>query len=98
MQQCHSIQGLGITRLRNLLTNYTSVNLYIITKFDKMNKTNKVRKGEVRIYGGMTYVAVPEIKSDPDQKKFCFKGYYYVEVKEQDDKELSGLMGRVVYE
>lgn len=20
--------------------------------------------------------------SDPDQKKFCFKGYYYVEVKE----------------
>lgn len=21
--------------------------------------------------------------SDPDQKKFCFKGYYYVEVKEQ---------------
>lgn len=61
MQQCHSIQGLGITRLRNLLTNYTSVNLYIITKFDKMNKTNKVRKGEVRIYGGMTYVAVPEI-------------------------------------
>lgn len=62
MQQCHSIQGLGITRLRNLLTNYTSVNLYIITKFDKMNKTNKVRKGEVRIYGGMTYVAVPEIK------------------------------------
>ena len=35
--------------------------------------------------------------SDPDQKKFCFKGYYYVEVKEQDDKELSGLMGRVVY-
>lgn len=23
--------------------------------------------------------------SDPDQKKFCFKGYYYVEVKEQDD-------------
>lgn len=35
---------------------------------------------------------------DPDQKKFCFKGYYYVEVKEQDDKELSGLMGRVVYE
>nr|DAM08372.1 MAG TPA: hypothetical protein [Caudoviricetes sp.] len=32
MQQCHSIQGLGITRLRNLLTNYTSVNLYIITK------------------------------------------------------------------
>lgn len=62
MQQCHSIQGLGITRLRNLLTNYTSVNLYIITK------------------------------------KFCFKGYYYVEVKEQDDKELSGLMGRVVYE
>lgn len=36
--------------------------------------------------------------SDPDQKKFCFKGYYYVEVKEQDDKELSGLMGRVVYE
>ena len=36
--------------------------------------------------------------SDPDQKKFCFKGYYSVEVKEQDDKELSGLMGRVVYE
>lgn len=169
-----------------------------------MNKINKVRKGEVRIYKGMTYVAVPEIKedhctgccfynegsclirdpdhvdfpdchdsgmiwmqkeinisdikekaiklaidamkpipicsspcktdimatkkqilesdellqqkrrayylsdegfeeykkflSDPDQKKFCFKGYYYVEVKEQDDKELSGLMGRVVYE
>lgn len=31
MQQCHSIQGLGITLLRNLLTNYTSVNLYIIT-------------------------------------------------------------------
>lgn len=38
------------------------------------------------------------LKFDPDQKKFCFKGYYYVEVKEQDDKELSGLMGRVVYE
>lgn len=36
--------------------------------------------------------------SDPDQKKFCFKGYYYVEVKEQDDKELLGVMGRVVYE
>lgn len=36
--------------------------------------------------------------SDPDQKKFCFKGYYYVEVKEQDDKELLGAMGRVVYE
>lgn len=34
--------------------------------------------------------------SDPDQKKFCFKGYYYVEVKEQDDKELLGAMGRVV--
>lgn len=33
-----------------------------------------------------------------DQKKFCFKGYYYVEVKEQDDKELLGAMGRVVYE
>lgn len=32
------------------------------------------------------------------QKKFCFKGYYYVEVKEQDDKELLGAMGRVVYE
>lgn len=32
MQQCHSIQGLGITQLRNLLTNYTGVNLYIITK------------------------------------------------------------------
>lgn len=29
MQQCHSIQGLGITQLRNLLTNYTGVNLYI---------------------------------------------------------------------
>lgn len=29
-----------------------------------MNKTNKVRKGEVRIYKGMTYVAVPEIKED----------------------------------
>ena len=26
-----------------------------------MNKINKVRKGEVRIYKGMTYVAVPEI-------------------------------------
>lgn len=25
---------------------------------------NKVRKGEVRIYKGMTYVAVPEIKED----------------------------------
>lgn len=36
--------------------------------------------------------------SDPDQKKFCFKGYYYVEAKEQDDKELLGAMGRVVYE
>lgn len=29
-----------------------------------MNKINKVRKGEVRIYKGMTYVAVPEIKED----------------------------------
>lgn len=29
-----------------------------------MNKTNKVRKGEVRIYGGKTYVAIPEIKED----------------------------------
>lgn len=28
----------------------------------------------------------------------CFKGYYYVEVKEQDDKELLEAMGRVVYE
>lgn len=27
-----------------------------------MNKTNKVRKGEVRIYEGKTYVAIPEIK------------------------------------
>lgn len=27
-----------------------------------MNKINKARKGEVRIYKGMTYVAVPEIK------------------------------------
>lgn len=164
-----------------------------------MNKTNKVRKGEVRIYEGKTYVAIPEIKedhctgccfynegccsirdfdhidfpdchnsgmiwmqkeinmsdikekaiklaidamkpipicsspcynikqilesdellqqkrrayhlsdegfeeykkflSDPDQKEFCFKGYYYVEVKEQDDKELLEAMGRVVYE
>ena len=35
MQQCHSIQGLGITQLRNLLTNYTGVNLYIITKYIK---------------------------------------------------------------
>lgn len=26
-----------------------------------------------------------------------FKGYYYVEIKEQDDKELLGAMGRVVY-
>ncbi len=26
--------------------------------------------------------------SFPNQKKFCFKGYFYVEVKEQDDKEL----------
>lgn len=34
--------------------------------------------------------------SDPDQKKFCFKGYYYVEVKEQDDKELLGAMGRAI--
>lgn len=76
MQQCHSIQGLGITRLRNLLTNYTSVNLYIDEGFEEYKK----------------------FLSDPDQKKFCFKGYYYVEVKEQDDKELSGLMGRVVYE
>lgn len=47
------------------------------------------------------YVKFEEYKkflSDPDQKKFCFKGYYYVEVKEQDDKELLGAMGRVVYE
>lgn len=29
-----------------------------------MNKINKARKGEVRIYKGMTYVAVPEIKED----------------------------------
>lgn len=29
-----------------------------------MNKTNKVRKGEVRIYEGKTYVAIPEIKED----------------------------------
>lgn len=29
-----------------------------------MNKMNKVRKGEVRIYKGMTYVAIPEIKED----------------------------------
>lgn len=36
--------------------------------------------------------------SDLDQKEFCFKGYYYVEVKEQDDKELLEAMGRVVYE
>ena len=36
--------------------------------------------------------------SDPDQKEFCFKGYYYVEVKEQDDIELLEAMGRVVYE
>lgn len=31
-------------------------------------------------------------------KELCFKGYYYVEVKEQDDKELLEAMGRVVYE
>ncbi len=35
--------------------------------------------------------------SNPNQKKFCFKGYYYVEVIEQDDGELSGVMGRVVF-
>lgn len=29
-----------------------------------MNKTNKARKGEVRIYEGKTYVAIPEIKED----------------------------------
>lgn len=34
---------------------------------------------------------------DPDRKKSCFKGYYHVEVRERDDKELSGAMGRVVY-
>lgn len=35
-----------------------------------MNKINKVRKGEVRIYKGMTYVAVPEIKEDQRGKLF----------------------------
>ncbi len=34
--------------------------------------------------------------SDPNQKKFCFKGYYYVEVKENYDGELVGAMGRVI--
>lgn len=48
--------------------------------------------------GGWLPAQTEKFLSDPDQKKFCFKGYYYVEVKEQDDKELSGLMGRVVYE
>ena len=50
---------------------------------------------------GFDYKAMWEVI----QKMLCpygvvavtFKGYYYVEVKEQDDKELSGLMGRVVY-
>lgn len=41
---------------------------------------------------------IKKFLSDPDQKEFCFKGYYYVEVKEQDDKELLEAMGRVVYE
>lgn len=91
---------------------------------------NKIRKGEVKIYKGKEYIAIPEIEEesctgccfydkgiclinhadDPNclhsgmiweqkenRKKFCFKGYYYVEVKEQDDKELLGAMGRVVY-
>ncbi len=34
---------------------------------------------------------------DPNQKKFYFKGYYYIEVTEQDNGELSGIMGRVVF-
>lgn len=53
-----------------------------------VNGTGSSRKG---------FEEYKKFLSDPDQKKFCFKGYYYVEVKEQDDKELSGLMGRVVY-
>lgn len=39
-----------------------------------MNKINKVRKGEVRIYKGMTYVAVPEIKED-----HCTGCCFYIE-------------------
>lgn len=61
-----------------------------------MNYFNK--KEELIIFQMKDSRNIKKFLSDPDQKKFCFKGYYYVEVKEQDDKELSGLMGRVVYE
>lgn len=50
MQQCHPIQGLGITQLRNLLTNITGVNLYIIIKQSMGTKeiTVKGRKYEIQ--------------------------------------------------
>ena len=51
-----------------------------------MNYFNKKRAYHLSDEGFEEY---KKFLSDPDQKKFCFKGYYYVEVKEQDDKELS---------
>lgn len=32
--------------------------------------------------------------SDPNQKQFCFKGYYYIRITELDDGSLSCVMGR----
>lgn len=33
--------------------------------------------------------------SNPNQKKFCFKGYYYIEIIELEDGQLSCAMGRL---
>lgn len=33
--------------------------------------------------------------SNPNQKKFCFKGYYYIEITELEDGQLSCAMGRL---
>lgn len=69
MQQCHSIQGLGITRLRNLLTNYTSVNLYIITITNM--KTAKDYQQKFRLKND-ELAQFDEFLNDP--KRTCFHG------------------------
>lgn len=71
-------------------------NEYMVDKFDYAKLLQQKRRAYYLSDEG--FEEYKKFLSDPDQKKFCFKGYYYVEVKEQDDKELSGLMGRVVYE
>ena len=52
---------------------------------------NKIRKGEVKIYKGKEYIAIPEIEEES-----CTGCCFYD--KGICSKELLGAMGRVVYE